>query len=227
MRGVMTAVIAVIILVIMMIEVATLMNIKGKVRKFQRVLLILSFQPFSIGWAESTVYAFMAMQAAISAVSVMCWTRENFVSQFEDKLARLRTMRLSTSQSLDDYTLFHRKAAIMIVPIFIVTLSTSFYSSVTNRYQLNDTSTFYSESVVHQFAPFIDFIGCIASSLAIIIYVTINTALDSEIQHFNKELSNSARFQQLTVSFLSSHLIILIYSSSPKCSTTTANVTPT
>ncbi|CAI2354744.1 unnamed protein product [Caenorhabditis sp. 36 PRJEB53466] len=184
-RGLVTAVIAVFIFVIIMIEVFTFMRIKANV--------------FSVGWAESTAYAFMAMQAAISAISVMCWTRENFVSQFEDTLARLRTMRLSTSQSLDDYTKFHRKAAMMIVPIFVIVLSTSFYSSVTNRYQLNDNSTFYSNSVVHQFAPFIDFIGCIASSLAIIIYVTVNTALNREIKHFNKELTNSARFQQLTL----------------------------
>lgn len=101
---------------------------------------IICFQSFSIGWAESTVYAFMAVQAFFSAISVMCWTREGFVSQFEDTLARLRTMRLSTSQSIDDYTTYHRKAAIMIIPIFVVSLSTSFYSSVTNRYMLNDST---------------------------------------------------------------------------------------
>uniref|UniRef100_A0A8R1HW19 Gustatory receptor n=1 Tax=Caenorhabditis japonica TaxID=281687 RepID=A0A8R1HW19_CAEJA len=184
-RGIATAVIAVLILAILVLEAFTLMGIQGK--------------PFTIGWAESTLYAFMAMQALISAISVMCWSRENFISQFEDTLARLRTMRLSTSQSIDDYTSFHRKAAFMIVPIFVVTLSTSFYSSVTNRYQLNDTSTFYSDSFVHQVAPFIDFIGCIASSLAIVMYVTVNTALNREIKHFNKELTNSARFQQLTL----------------------------
>ncbi|CAO4379875.1 unnamed protein product [Caenorhabditis nigoni] len=184
-KGIMSAVIAVIILIIMVVQVFTYMGIEDK--------------PFTVGWAESTVYAFMALQALISAIAVICWTRENFVSQFEDTLSRLRTMRLSTSQSIDDYTNFHRKAAVMIVPIFAVILCTSFYSSVTNRYQLNDSSTFYSESIVHQFSPFIDFVGCLASSLAIVIYVTVNTALNREIKHFNKELTNSARFQQLTL----------------------------
>ncbi|CAB01450.2 Serpentine Receptor, class R [Caenorhabditis elegans] len=184
-KGILTGGVAVIILIISIIKIIVLMQIEDK--------------SFSIGWAESTVYAFMAVQAFFSAISVMCWTREGFVSQFEDTLARLRTMRLSTSQSIDDYTTYHRKAAIMIIPIFVVSLSTSFYSSVTNRYMLNDSTTFYSDSVVHQLAPFIDFIGCIASALAVVIYVTVNTALNREIKHFNKELTNSARFQQLTL----------------------------
>lgn len=184
-KGIVSTVIALIVVLILALKVFTYMEVQDR--------------PFSIGWAESTVYAFMSMQALFSAFSIIYWTRESFVSQFEDTLARLRTMRLSTSLTIDDYTTFHRKAAVMVVPIFAVTLTTSFYSSITNRFQLNDNSTFYSESVVHQIAPFIDFIGCIASSIAVVMYVTVNTALNREIKHFNKELTNSARFQQLTL----------------------------
>uniref|UniRef100_A0A1I7T1D5 ABC transmembrane type-1 domain-containing protein n=1 Tax=Caenorhabditis tropicalis TaxID=1561998 RepID=A0A1I7T1D5_9PELO len=184
-KGIGSAVIALIILVLLAVEVFTYMMIDAR--------------PFSIGWAESTVYLFLAAISLVSAVSILFWTRENFISQFEDTLSRLRTMRLSTGQSIDDFTNFHRKAAVLIIPIFLIILSSSFYSSVTGRFQLNDNSTFYSESIVHQFAPFIDFIGCLASSIAVVIYVTVHTALNREIKHFNKELTNSARFQQLTL----------------------------
>ncbi|CAB3397744.1 unnamed protein product [Caenorhabditis bovis] len=184
-RGIISAIIFIVFASCLMVETIILMGIESK--------------PFTLGWAESNIYSFMSAQSFISAICLFSWTREKFLSQFEDTLARIRGLRLSTSQTIDDYTKFHRKAALLIIPIFGVILTNSFYTSISNKHFRDDNTTFFSTSSIFLVAPIIDLIGCVATSLAIITYVTVNVALNREIKHFNKELTNSARFQQLTL----------------------------
>ncbi|CAI5453700.1 unnamed protein product [Caenorhabditis angaria] len=184
-RGIFSTIIVAIIIIGLFYEMSQYMQIKSPV--------------LGIGWAESTVYAFFSMQCLIAAICVICWTRDGFVAEFEEGLARVRLTRLSTNQKIDDYTAFHRKCALMIIPIFFIVLMTSTASAIDMRYYRMENNTFFSTSPVFLIAPVIDIFGCLATSLCLVLYVTVSTSLAREIEHFNKELTNSGRFQQLTL----------------------------
>ncbi|CAD6186732.1 unnamed protein product [Caenorhabditis auriculariae] len=146
-------------------------------------------KPLSLRWAETNLLGFMALQSLFGAICIIAWTNSGFFDKFEEQLCRVRVLRIANDETLDDYKKYHQISAIFALPIFIVAIGAAFFNIFSGG----------GQSPLVALDPIVSFFAALATSLALITYISVNVALNREIEYFNKEIANASRFQQLTL----------------------------
>ncbi|CAB03264.2 Gustatory receptor [Caenorhabditis elegans] len=174
--GLLTTLIAIGIIVALLARVGLLMETDGK--------------PLSFAWAECNFFGFPAIFPALSAVSILSWTKSLFFPNFVKKLIRLRNLRLEPNQKLDSYGRIHVVALIFSIPWLIAMMSWILYNYVEN-------ATIYfgateESKVIYRVALIIsNFYIWFISTVCLAFFVLVFTSINREVSHFNQELEKS------------------------------------
>ncbi|KAF1751901.1 hypothetical protein GCK72_018455 [Caenorhabditis remanei] len=172
--GVITRLLAAVIIVLLFARVGLLMETKGN--------------SLSFPWAESNFFGFPAIFAAVCALCIFGWTKNGFVRKFSKKLVRVRTLRVESNSKMDSYRLVQVLAMIFSIPWLVAMMSWIIFNFTHNKifYGGDETNIIFRMLLVVS-----NFYIWYISTICLAHYVLVTCAVSREVQYFNQELEKA------------------------------------
>ncbi|CAI5451447.1 unnamed protein product [Caenorhabditis angaria] len=173
--GYLSHIFAIVVIFAMFFRMTKYMAVDGKVLSF--------------AWSEANVFGFMSLHAIVCTFCLYGWTKNGFISNFLKNFEEVKRLRLSISDTVDDYSGTHKKCFIFPIPLFAVLMVSAIFNAVYNKYTHGGVEV---EVYLYIVMPILMFLTWMVVSLTLIIYNLVHSALNREMEFFNEELQKAA-----------------------------------
>ncbi|CAI2353708.1 unnamed protein product [Caenorhabditis sp. 36 PRJEB53466] len=154
----------------------------------------MEMQSLSFAWAESNYFGFVSIHAAVSALCLFEWTKNGLVPKYAHKLGKVRTLRLSSNEKMDNYRLIQVLALLFSLPWLFAMMSWIIYNTFHRKILFggNETNIIFCIIICVS-----NFYVWFISSICLTFYFIIFSSVNREVEHFNKEFENAKKHKTL------------------------------